>query len=123
MHEYKRFVIAIDFDGTIAEDKYPEIGPILPMAKNVINKLYRAGHFIIINTCRVGGTMGDVEKFLEEMDVHHHYINTNLPSKIREYGVDCRKISADIYIDDKNLMHISDWGIIAEQLTEKGVIF
>lgn len=41
-------IFAIDFDGTIVEHKYPEIGALKPSAKQVINELYGKGHYIII---------------------------------------------------------------------------
>ena len=44
-------IIAIDFDGTIVENKYPKIGTLRKGAKAVINRLYDSGHFIIIYTC------------------------------------------------------------------------
>ena len=39
----KKLVIAIDFDGTIVTDKYPDIGYLKRNAKKVINELYDAG--------------------------------------------------------------------------------
>ena len=50
---------------------------------------------------------------LKENGIKYHYINCNLPSQIEYFGMDCRKISADIYIDDKQLGGIpDDWNLI-----------
>ena len=45
--------IFLDFDGTVVEHYYPLIGSYNPGAKEVISKLQRAGHEIILNTYRV----------------------------------------------------------------------
>ena len=49
-----KLVIAIDFDGTIVEEGYPNIGAMRKGAYKYIRKLVNEGHFIIINTCRSG---------------------------------------------------------------------
>ena len=104
-----KLVLAIDFDGTIAEDKYPLIGNKRKGVSKWINKLYDEGHYIIINTCRAGFFQGDAEAFLKENNIKYHYINCNHPDLISYYGSDCRKISADIYIDDKGLIILPSW--------------
>ena len=47
-------ILAIDFDGTIVENKFPEIGRLKKDAKWVINKLKEAGCKIVIWTSRDG---------------------------------------------------------------------
>ena len=44
----------------------------------------------------------------ERKKINYHYINSNLPESIVYFKQDCRKISADLYIDDKCLMGIPD---------------
>jgi len=101
-------ILAIDFDGTIAELSWPEVGELKKDADNYINRLYDEGHIIIINTCRSGKFEGLAQDFLEKNNIRYHYINSNYPKLIRKYKQDCRKISADIYIDDKCLMGLPD---------------
>ena len=96
-------IIAVDFDGTIAEEIWPGPGPIMPEAKRVINGWYDLGHTIIINTCRSGKHEGAAEELLRETGIKFHWINTNDPKLIYQYGMDCRKISADVYIDNRNM--------------------
>lgn len=108
-------ILAIDFDGTIVENAYPNVGTLKPNAKTVINKLKQEGFKIIINTCRSGIFEGRVYEFLEEQGIEYDYINSNLPTQIEYFKQDCRKISADIYIDDKNLGGVpEDWNVIYE---------
>ena len=97
--------IAIDFDGTLVEIDWPNVGKPLPGAIEAIKQLHADGHKLILNTCRTDFMLYDAENFLKKHNIRHLFlcINKNDPALIREYGVDCRKISADIYIDDKGL--------------------
>lgn len=104
----RNLVLAIDFDGTIAEQMFPLVGDMKHEADVYIRKLYDEGHHIVINTCRSGIYEGLAQTFLKEKGIPYHYINSNMPYLIEEYGQDCRKISADIYIDDKCLMGLPD---------------
>lgn len=114
-----KLVISVDFDGTLVTDKFPEVGELRTGAKYFVNKLYNEGHYIIINTCRSGGHEGKVEDFLEKEGVYYHYINSNLPELIEHYKQDCRKISADFYIDDKCVAGLPPWYKIYDILMNK----
>jgi len=106
-------IIAIDFDGTIAELAWPEVGALKKDADTYINMLYNKGHTIIIYTCRTGKYEGMAQDFLDQNNIKYHYINTNDPDLVKFYKQDCRKISADIYVDDKCLMGLpKTWGEI-----------
>jgi hypothetical protein len=48
------------------------------------------------------------QDFLDDHGIPYHYINTNDPELIKLYKQDCRKLSADLYIDDKCLMGLPD---------------
>lgn len=102
-------VLAIDFDLTICMSDYPELGDERPEARLYINKLVDEGHGVIINTCREGLALADAIKWLHLHGVKYHYINCNFPYLIHEYGADCRKISADMYIDDKGVEPLPPW--------------
>jgi hypothetical protein len=97
-------IIAIDFDGCIVENKYPEIGEALPWVINAINALYNSGFCIIINSCRAREHEIDMQQWLEYHGINFCHINENCQERIVDYRTDCRKISADLYIDDKGLM-------------------
>jgi hypothetical protein len=98
-----KLIIAIDFDGTIAETDFPVIIALRPHAAAVINKLAADGHTIIVHSCRAGKPAEDMKVFLDTHRIQYHYINENSPDRIKIYGYDTRKISADIYIDDHNI--------------------
>ena len=120
----KKLVISIDFDGTICELAYPAVGELKKDADTYINILYNEGHTIIINTCRTGKYERLAQHFLDHHGIKYHYINSNCPELIKLYKQDCRKISADIYIDDKCLMGLPEtweeiYNIINKKANEK----
>lgn len=116
----KKLVIAIDFDGTIVTNKYPDIGYLKRNAKDVINKLYNQGHDIIINSCRQGKEEREMVEFLLDNEIMFDKINENLCYRIEEYNNDCRKIGADVYIDDKAYpCNIMNWNEIYRFITRK----
>jgi hypothetical protein len=118
-----KFVLAIDFDGTIATESFPEVGSLRKDAAPVIRRFYEEGHYIIINTCRSGKYQGMAEDFLKEHSIPYHYVNCNLPEIIKEYSSDCRKISADYYIDDKCLIGLPPWEEIYTLISNKPCYF
>lgn len=110
----KTITISIDFDGVICKENWPEVGELLPGAKEVIQKWVKDGHTIIINTLRENEYADMAKEFLLDNDIHYHYFNQNTCDGIRKY-YDSRKIAADVYIDDRGLMervHGVDWRII-----------
>jgi hypothetical protein len=112
-------VIAIDFDGTIVYDKFPDIGEIKPNAKEIINQLYNEGNIIIIWTCRYSIHEYKAKIFLENNDIKFHYINMHVPELTEKYKNDTRKLSYDVLIDDKNLGGIpDDWNKIYLMIKE-----
>ena len=70
-------IIAVDFDGTIVEHAFPQIGKPIPFAIETLLKLQKEGYRLVLWTVRTG-----------------------------------KKIAADIYIDDRNLGGLPDWGVI-----------
>jgi len=113
--EYKpeHVILGVDFDGTICGVGYPEIGRERKGAKEFINKLYDEGYIIVINTCRSDDgeypAAQMARDFLRIRGIKYHAFNENMPHLIEYYGCDTRKISADVYIDDKCLFEIPSW--------------
>lgn len=114
-------LISIDFDGTIAgsDANWPSIGNEVTGAIDSIRKLHNHGICIIINTCRVGSAYDLMVDWLKCHGVPYCRINCNCEYRIKKYGGDCRKISADCYIDDKSiccLLNGVKWDIMYEDL-------
>jgi hypothetical protein len=117
-----RATISIDYDDTIVYQDFPNTGTIKPNAKEVINRLYDEGHHILIWTCRAFERVQTAKDYLIECGVRFHLINENLPSNIEQYGGDTRKMSADIYIDDRQLGGIPDDWLEIEKMIRKDII-
>jgi hypothetical protein len=106
----KKLDIAVDFDGTITKgDCWPEVGELREDAIYCIRKLYEEGHCIIIWTCREDETKAKAVQALFNNRVPFHFINENNPERIARFGSDCRKIGADVYVDDKAVGGLPDW--------------
>lgn len=113
----KEKIIAIDFDGTIVEQAFPEIGKLLPYAKEVLYNLYYQGYYIIIWTCRGGQELIDAKDFLDKKGIMYHKLNENAPFE-RVGFMPHPKIFADVYIDDRNLGGFPGWEYVEEMLSE-----
>lgn len=97
-------IIAVDFDGTLCENAWPEIGePIEPILKYVKYQQF-AGAKVVLWTCRVGEKLDAAVAWCREHGIIFDAVNENLPEIVRAFGGDCRKIYADEYIDDKNVL-------------------
>ena len=95
-------LLAIDFDGTIVEDAFPDIGKLKPEAKAFINKVRERGYKWILWTVRSGDYLKKALEFLRENDLMPDSVNHNLPWFIVHGGDDSPKVYADYYIDDKS---------------------
>lgn len=97
----KTKVYAIDFDGTLCENAWPDIGSphrdMIEWAKNV----KRMGDKIILWTCRDNMQLVDAIVWCADQGLFFDAINDNLDEHVQRYGNNCRKIFADCYIDDK----------------------
>jgi hypothetical protein len=99
-------LLAIDYDGVIVTDgHWPDPGEPIPGAVDAINLLHNAGYCIIINSCRVGQAEQAMKTTLAKLGLKFCRINDNCPERIKRYETDCRKISADVYIDDRSLFN------------------
>ena len=98
---FRPLIIAVDFDGTIVRNKWPDIGEPIPDAAETIRLWHAQGHRVVIWTCRAGKELEACEKWLIRNWVPFYSINSNPSDRISLYGSDTRKISADLYIDDK----------------------
>lgn len=113
-----REVIAVDFDGVLCENNYPEIGDVLPIHKKIheyIRQEHKNGNIIILWTCRCGKELDAAVNFCKKHDIPIDYVNENDPERVKKYGHDSRKISADLYIDDKTF----GWSLVEAILKRK----
>lgn len=106
--------IAVDFDGTIVEHKYPKIGKERPFAIETLRKLASEGHRIILWTSREGDLLEDAIRFCKDRGLVFYAINSNQPASGLNFAgkTATTKLIADLYIDDRNIGGIPDWGEI-----------
>lgn len=94
-------VIAVDFDGCICSDNYPQIGyPNWPVIHELQKRQYN-GDKIILWTCRDGRELAEAIASCLRWGLDFDAINSNLPEVIAKYNRDTRKIYVDEYWDDK----------------------
>lgn len=98
--EYRR-IVAVDFDGTLAETKFPEIIKPIPKMIKHCKQLQRGGVILILYTCRKGQDLQDAVEWCRGQGLIFDYVNENTAENIAKYGTDTRKIFAHEYIDDK----------------------
>jgi len=112
-------VIAVDFDGTIVEHKYPAIGKEKPFAIETLCDLVAEGHKLILWTARDGKLLEDAVQFCRQRGLEFYALNSNYPEgyMFADKSDKSCKVIADLYIDDKNLGGIPEWGTIYEMVT------
>ena len=92
--------IAIDFDGCLCENKWPEIGePHWDVIHAAIREQV-GGASLILWTCRHGYLLSEAIDACENWGLTFDAVNENLPERLEYYGSESRKISADEYWDD-----------------------
>ena len=106
-------VIAVDFDGTIVEDRYPEIGRERIFATDTLRMLAAEGHRLILWTVREGRALEEAVDWCRSRGVEFWAVNKDFPEE--KAGLSegySRKIKADLFIDDRNLGGVPDWGVV-----------
>lgn len=105
--------IAIDFDGTIVEHRYPDIGEEKPFATETLRMLIAERHKLILWSVREGHLLDEAIDWCRERGVEFYAVNKDYPEEKVEYNNHfSRKIKADIFIDNRNLGGLPDWGTI-----------
>lgn len=110
-----QLTIAIDFDGTIVEHKFPKIGKELPFATETLRALQKKGHKLILWTYRAGKELEEAIQFCHNKGLEFYAVNKNYPEEKFSENIS-RKILADIYIDDRNIGGMPDWTKIYHKL-------
>lgn len=95
-------IIAVDFDGTLCENKWPEIGEPNKELIAYLKKRQTAGDKLVLWTCRVGKILDNAVAWSAEQGITFDAVNENLPEVLEWMGGDSRKIFANEYIDDRN---------------------
>lgn len=109
-------IIAVDFDGTIVEHKYPAIGREIPGAVETLKRIAGEGHKLILWTVRDGKLLDEAIRFCEQRGLVFYAVNANSPGDWSKETT--RKLNADIFIDDCNLGGLPEWNQIYKMIHE-----
>ena len=91
----------MDFDGTLCTNAWPKIGePNTALIEQLIEE-QRNGAAVILYTCRDKRLLREAVKWSKQQGLTFDAVNDNLKERIRAYRGNTRKISADVYIDDR----------------------
>lgn len=113
-------IIAVDFDGTIVEHEYPRIGASIPFAIDTLLRLQKDGHVLLLWTVRTDSLLQEAIDYCAKRGLHFYAANKNYPEE--DASKASRKLNAEIFIDDRNIGGLPDWGIIynAVKAAERG---
>ena len=97
-------IIAVDFDGTIVEHRYPRIGKEIPFAIATLKQLQAERHLLILWSVREGKLLEEAVEYCRTRGVEFYAVNANHPDEQVKPDMTspCRKVKADLYIDDLN---------------------
>jgi hypothetical protein len=93
-------VIAVDFDDCICTNNWPGIGIPNWAVINELKEEKRRGSAIVLWTCRAGIPLQNAVEACINWGIELDAVNANVPERIKLWGRDSRKISADEYWDD-----------------------
>ena len=112
--------IAVDFDGTIVKHKYPEIGEEIPFAVETLKELQKEQHRIILWSVREGALLDEAVQWCHERGLDFYAVNRDYPEETTENNPHfSRKLKVDVFIDDRNLGGLPEWGTIYKMITRR----
>ena len=112
-------IIAVDFDGTIVEHKYPEIGQEVPFAIDTLKMLIKDQHRFILWSVREGALLDEAVEWCRARGVEFYAVNKDYPEEEKEKNNHfSRKLKADFFIDDRNVGGLPEWGQIYQMISQ-----
>ena len=74
-------IIAVDFDGTIVIDRYPDIGNEIPFAVETLKLLQQERHRLILWSVREGKLLDEAVAWCRERGVEFYAVNKEYPEQ------------------------------------------
>lgn len=104
-------ILAVDFDGTLVENKFPNIGDFHEEILDAVKAYQKQGWKIILWTCRTDETLAEAVKVCSERGLIFDAVNDNLPEVQQYFGGSTRKVFANFYWDDRSAtLHVDSQG-------------
>ena len=107
--------IAVDFDGTIVDHRYPEIGEEMLFAFDTLKALQKQGHDLILWTFRAGKELKEAVDYCKRNGIEFYAVNASYPEEKYDDTIS-RKVDADLFIDDRNIGGFPGWSQIWQML-------
>lgn len=107
--------IAVDFDGTIVEHRYPAIGQEQLFAFDTLKALQKQGHQLVLWTVRSGIELEHAVSYCRQNGVEFYAVNANYPGEVLDADTS-RKPDVDLFIDDRNFGGFPGWSAIWQEL-------
>ncbi len=113
--------IAVDFDGTIVEHRYPDIGEEKLFAFETLKQLQKLGHQLILWTFRYGKELDDAVDYCRKRGIEFYAVNKSYPEEEFDEVKASRKIDADVFIDDRNVGGFIAWSEVWQILNPDAI--
>lgn len=116
-------VIAVDFDGCLCENRWPDIGEPRQQVINELAKQQADGAKLILWTCREGEALAAAVKWCDGHGLTFDAVNDNLEESKQHFGNNCRKVWATEYWDDRSVLVVATGKVtsVAFARTEGGM--
>ena len=108
-------VIAVDFDGTIVEDDYPNIGEPKIFAFETLKEIQKAHHQLILWTNREGEELKAAVEYCQKNRIEFYAVNSSYPEEKYD-GSASRKINCEVFISHKNVGGMMGWGELWQEI-------
>lgn len=120
--------ICVDFDLTLCDSVYPDVGPPKPGAKEAMQDFRDMGFYIIVSSCRSCSWNWDI--YYPGTDVIHAcerpvykameaWLKAHkIPYDLLDDGTK-GKVSASYYLDDKAVRYENNWPEVVEFVKER----
>jgi hypothetical protein len=103
------FILAVDYDGTVVRDAFPEKGEAKQEIIDKVKEFIECGAEVVLWTCREGKMLEEAVQRCKDMGLEFASVNENPPSQLEYMEKEkakgnvfaLRKIYADFYVDDK----------------------
>lgn len=117
--------VAVDFDGTIVEHEYPNIGPIVPGAIESMKMFKNMGVKVILNTMRGGKELEEAVQFLKDNGIELDGVNradnqdwTSSPKVYAQFYIDDAAIGVPLIHEPNKRVYV-DWEGVSEIIFER----
>ena len=110
-------IYAVDFDDTLCKSIWPGTGEPNEKLADFVRKEHEKGNKIILWTCRCGKLLDDAVQWCKDNNIPIDAVNNNIPETVEDWGVNCRKVHADYYIDDK-MLNAFELGVIQKSIED-----